>query len=546
MAGALRALGGAFKAGLSPTVGATLHPDGLSLARFRITKKSTELQKLIFWRLELPETLDRKSIRPLAKHMMRGVAAARLSISDIALAVPTHFLRLANLEAEYQPPKELNAELDLDVVQFFNELDEESSPEIPDGALLHYEIFQNSKKLDIFQAKLAWIDAGQAEPYLELMRQSGLNPVVMDVEIFAIANYWAVQRGDPKTLFQKPLALLEITEQDAHLLLIRLDRWELVPVDIHEGDRVLLKQAGAQLGLIESPFWQEVFERVFDPVNRGLNRLNDWPGAVQLDELVIFAHGGDFEALATHIREQHGLPARTLTFPDAMQVDDQAVRYFDGESSKGRFLPAAAESLRTMNPYSVAAPPHEHLRLNFLPEWRDLADTRVFKGALKAANVSLILVLVALIGYTATAAWPLLTGPDGAVVLRDTEQKLSLEQQVLAVTQRDIQLAQQTLAGLAGGDSASASAGRIWEALAPALPVGVVLDYAQYQRETQQFELAGEVANAAVQRQFESDFAGALNGVSAQSPPEWTLPEGEGDDVDSQPRRFVWTLQVMP
>ena len=87
MAGALRALGGAFKAGLSPAVGVSLSTDGVTLARFEKKKKSVELSNLVHWELPLPEEISRKEIRRLAKQLMCGCCRGAVKSAGYFLGI---------------------------------------------------------------------------------------------------------------------------------------------------------------------------------------------------------------------------------------------------------------------------------------------------------------------------------------------------------------------------------------------------------------------------------------------------------------------------
>lgn len=543
MISVLRSLGGAFKAGLRPAVGVSLSADSVVLARFERKKKSTHLKRLVKWDLAVPDQLTRREIRPLAKQLMRGVAAARLTLPDIALALPTRYLSLATITEEYQPPKELKNELDLDAIEFFNEL-EESDVEVPAGALLHYEIYENDKKLDRFMARLAWVDGAEVEPLIELVRQSGLNPVVVDVEIFTIANLWCSYRGASKDLFQKPVAFLEITPTDAHLLVIRTDRWALMPISIHDSDRVLMRQA-SQLGGELGEFWTEVFDRAYDSVGAALNKLNDWPGAVQLESLVMYSHDCDLTRFAQYVREQHGFPAEGFGFPDTVEVADQAIRYFDGAGATQQFMPAAAVSLRTMNPFAVPAPPNEILRLNFLPEWQDLADTRVFKSSLRGLNWGLIALVLLLATYSAVSAVPILFGGVDSAEVRQLDRQLEVETSVAVQSKSEIESTQALLNGFSSDELATGRLAQFWQGLAPALPAGIVLSSAAFDRAEGErlLVISGIAANQEVFLNFGAAFPAIIGAAATE--PQVVLPADAPEQPDPEaPIEFIWRLEL--
>ena len=98
-----------------------------------------------------------------------------------------------------------------------------------------------------------------------------------------------------------------------------------------------------------------------------------------------------------------------------------------------------------MNPFSVPQPPNEILKLNFLPEWKELSDTRVYRSSLKGVNVSLIFLLLGVIAYSVLSVAPILTGDDLPAEVRKIDQQLETESLVSAQTQKDIQSTQALL-----------------------------------------------------------------------------------------------------
>ena len=111
-------------------------------------------------------------------------------------------LSVHGVSAEYVTPKSELAEAKEEGIEdFYRDLDE--TLELPQGMRLSHQVIDNNKKLDEFTAQLAWVDAKAADQHVKMYREAGLNPVVVDVEILAVANFWATQQG--KDPFLRPV-----------------------------------------------------------------------------------------------------------------------------------------------------------------------------------------------------------------------------------------------------------------------------------------------------------------------------------------------------
>ena len=57
---------------------------------------------------------------------------------------------------------------------------------------LSHQVIDNNGVLDEFTAQRL-VDAKAADQHVKMYREAGLNPVVVDVEILAVANFWATK-----------------------------------------------------------------------------------------------------------------------------------------------------------------------------------------------------------------------------------------------------------------------------------------------------------------------------------------------------------------
>ena len=188
---------------------------------------------------------------------------------------------------------------------------------------LSHQVIDNNKKLDEFTAQLAWVDAKAADQHVKMYREAGLNPVVVDVEILAVANFWATQQG--KDPFLRPVGFLEIGEEASYLLVVGRDTWIIREVAVHASDRVLLTQAASMPNRPTGEFWDEVFGRISIPWTRYWPRSKNG-GQSALSELVVYGHGVDPEALTDYMREEREWPANALELDDRYTLDKTGSR----------------------------------------------------------------------------------------------------------------------------------------------------------------------------------------------------------------------------
>lgn len=417
---ALRELGGALGLGLEPVVGAVLHDEGLILSSIKITKKETNLERLLFWRSTLPRTFTKDDIKQLSKEIIAATSTMHGERTDIALAIPTRYLTLASVKAEFQDKKQMALEMAESLKDFFEDLDQDGKLKIPDGVSLFHEIIDNDKKLDIFNARLAWINEDDLTPYLQLLRSSGLNPTVIDVQIFALANYYVFLQKEKKDLFLKPIIFWEINAHDSYAMIVRRDRWELVEVNLHPSDIALLAQLPNLATINHDGFWGELFDRIADELSPVFKALGKWDGEKALDTVVIHSTFTNLEHLQRYLKEKDDLKTHLLSLPENFSVSESASKYYDADNIYSRYLCSFGVALRTMNPFSVPKLPNEYFRLNYLPEWQEIADTRVNKLMLKGLQRTLIFVFVMLLGY---CGWM------GSQILLDrpTDDRIALE-----------------------------------------------------------------------------------------------------------------------
>ena len=201
LASSLRQTGSAFGAGLKPCIGLSARPDGLTLAYPQFTKKQLKFKVFATAPLNYSDPTERGGLAPMVKQLLPLTRLARGVKNDVAVCLPTSMLSVHGVSAEYVTPKELAEAKEEGIEDFYRDLDE--TLELPQGMRLSHQVIDNNKKLDEFTAQLAWVDAKAADQHVKMYREAGLNPVVVDVEILAVANFWATQQG--KDPFLRPV-----------------------------------------------------------------------------------------------------------------------------------------------------------------------------------------------------------------------------------------------------------------------------------------------------------------------------------------------------
>ena len=540
---ALRELGGAFGLGLSPVIGVALHDDGLVLSRVTVKKKKTELERLLFWRFDIPRELHKDDIKALSKQVISATSAVRGELTDIALALPTRYLSLGSVQAEYQEPKLLKQELTANKFDFYAEVDEEYTPSFPDTPLFFDEVIENNKKLDYFHARLAWLDEDAVLPYIRLLRQSGLNPTVLDVEIFAAANFFIYQfdKKARKDLFLKPTVFCEINKNDAFLLFVRKDRWEIVELDIHNSDKILLEQAEKQDHVDYDGFWGELFERVSEDIKLELETIAQWNGETSIEHLVMFSNFTNVEKFAQYLKTRQELPAQALQLPSNFTTSEQSAKYFDSEPVYSRFISCFGVSLRTMNPFLVKEPPNEYFKLNFLPEWQDIADTRVNRSMLNGVTRTLVFSFLGILAYAGWTGFQIYSQAPSEGLTRLTKEVEQAERQINNVK---VQLVaeQGQLTELSPDQRGAKQIKTLLNQIAEQLPKDALLESLKV--ETKDKKMVATLQGVALSDNgiivLEQNIKRSLNRAFNIK----SKPQVERSVVEGEPLKYTWELEV--
>ena len=476
LASSLRQTGSAFGAGLKPCIGLSARPDGLTLAHPQFTKKQLKFKVFETAPLNYSDPTERGGLAPMVKQLLPLTRPARGVKNDVAVCLPTSMLSVHGVSAEYVTPKELAEAKEEGIEDFYRDLDE--TLELPQGMRLSHQVIDNNKKLDEFTAQLAWVDAKAADQHVKMYREAGLNPVVVDVEILAVANFWAAQQG--KDPFLRPVGFLEIGEEASYLLVVRRDTWIIREVAVHASDRVLLTQAASMPNRPTGEFWDEVFGRISDSLDSVLAEVKEWPGQSALSELVVYGHGVDPEALTDYMREEREWPANALELDDRYTLDKTGQSGMRDVAGWGQVASAIGAGLRSMNPYG--AKQTLPFQANFLGDFEEIADSRAVVGFAKGMRNLALFVLVLWLGYAGAFLMPAVLGGGIGQTLAAAQDALSQQQVLGGGIKKQVTQAEAELAALGDGPKGDTSRlNRFWNQLPEWVPSGTRLLRAAYQ-----------------------------------------------------------------
>ena len=473
---ALRQIGRGFGAGIRPCVGLSVRPDCLVIASPAFKKQSLSFSHLSRQPIDYAAPLERGGIGQMVKQLLPLTREIRGVDKDVALVLPTSLLSLCGVTSEYVDPKELAESQQENVAEFYADLDE--TVEIPAGVRLSDQIIDNNKKLDEFTARLAWVDPKAADAYVRMVREAGLNPVVVDVEILAVANFWAVQQDSEP--FLRPVAFLEIGPGGAYVLVVRRDTWLLRPVSVHPSDLVLLNQAAGMAERPKGEFWDEVFGRIAESAEAAFAEVKEWPGQSTVSEIVMYGHGVDVSGLASYMRDERDLPAYPLELDDRYKLDETGQKAMRDVTSWGDIAAAVGAGLRVMNPYG--AKQALDFQCNFFGDFAEVADSRVVTGFARGTRNFMLILLVAWLGYAGAFLMPAALGGGVGQALNSLQDSISQQQLLSGGAVKQVKQAEAELSALGDGPSGDGSRlARFWNGLPEWTPAGTRLLRAAYQ-----------------------------------------------------------------
>jgi type IV pilus assembly protein PilN len=217
-------------------VGVDITPGCIRLAQLSGDNDKWTLSKLAYKYIE--ETTDIASIKNDSEQYINKlsqiISQGKITTTNAAVSIPVSSAIIKVVSLPLMTDEELQEAVDTDslwenVVQLTDNLDEYSIF----WQVLKRNTSENQMDLLFVASKLDDIDH-----YLNIVRQAGLNPVVVDVRCFAIRN--ALELRKDLTKGNEPVAIVEFGVSENYILILHEDSPFISDIYLSDKDRSLL------------------------------------------------------------------------------------------------------------------------------------------------------------------------------------------------------------------------------------------------------------------------------------------------------------------
>ena len=262
----LRPMGG----GADEIVAVKLHPGAVTVSEVRTSARDIFIDNLAS--AALPRTIDLSNISKqvdvvadtLRSMREQGIFAAQ----DAGIILPSNIITLRQINLPFMSPSELAKE------GRFIDFWIEAEPDLAklEDPYINYQTLVSSENDDLTRVLLGYCEEATLRPWSDLLLSAHLNPVYLDVETVALANYrHATLPRDEKS---QPQAILHFSGEMLELVAFQTGRFHSMRLEVSEFDQVLI----AEIEQVDDPtgdFWDEVGGRIANSLKQAVLYLQE-------------------------------------------------------------------------------------------------------------------------------------------------------------------------------------------------------------------------------------------------------------------------------
>ena len=262
----LRPIGG----GSDNIVAVKLHSNAVTVAELRNSAKEISIEHLASSAFTRP--LDLENLARQQDMVADTLRAMRdqgvFSAQDAAILLPPGILAVRQINLPYTPPNELAKE------GRFIDFWAETEPDIAkyEEPHFHYHVLVSSENDDLTRVLLCYAEEAVIRPWADILLAAHLNPIFLDVETIALANYrYATLPRDEKRQSQ---AILHVSDNRLELIAFQPTRYHSIRLEVSEFDLILLKD----IEDVDDPtgdFWDEVGGRLANTMKQAVLFLQE-------------------------------------------------------------------------------------------------------------------------------------------------------------------------------------------------------------------------------------------------------------------------------
>ncbi len=289
-------------------VGVDITPGCIRLAQLSGGDDEWVLAKLGYKYIE--DATDINSVKDLSEHYINKltqlVTSAKITTTNAAVSIPVSSAIIKVVTLPLMSDEELQEAVDTNslwenAVQLTDNLDEYSIF----WQVLKRDTAENQMDLLFVASKLDDIDH-----YLDIVRQAGLKPVIVDVRCFAIRN--ALELRKDLTKGDVPIAILEFGIQEDYILILHEDSPFISDIYLSDKDRSLLVNSD-----IDSESHKKIIDRFAMQVSQMLSSYQTKYKIQPIDSLLVSSALPNIDNIIANLQE--ALPNVSIEVFDALK-----------------------------------------------------------------------------------------------------------------------------------------------------------------------------------------------------------------------------------
>ncbi|MBT4732254.1 pilus assembly protein PilM [Candidatus Woesearchaeota archaeon] len=290
-------------------VGVDITPGCIRLAQLSGNDDKWLLTKLGYKYID--DATDTNSIKSQAEQyvnkLVQTIASAKITTTNAAVSIPVSSAIIKVVTLPLMSDEELQEAVDTNSLW-------ENAVQLTDN-LEDYSIFwqvlkrntaENQMDLLFVASKLDDIDH-----YLDIVRQAGLNPVVVDVRCFAIRN--ALELRKDLTKGDAPIAILEFGLNENYILILHEDSPFISDIYLSDKDRSLLATSD-----IDPLLQKKIIDRFAMQVNQMLSSYQTKYKIQPIDSILISSTISNINNIIDNLQE--ALPNISIKIFDALKT----------------------------------------------------------------------------------------------------------------------------------------------------------------------------------------------------------------------------------
>ena len=221
-------------------MGLDITSKAVRVAQLSKEKNKWILEKLSYKYVDIPTGLsDTKKVENYINYIKEAIASAKITTINAAVSLPVSSSIIKIIQAPLMTDDEIERAIEHEslwqnLVQLQEELDAYS---------IFYQIISRNSKSNTMDILFVASKMTDVKAQVNLVKQAGLNPLVLDIRCFSLKNALDAVREQSVEALKKPVALLEFGQDENYLLIMRAESPHITDVFVNTQDKQSL---GAQ------------------------------------------------------------------------------------------------------------------------------------------------------------------------------------------------------------------------------------------------------------------------------------------------------------